>query len=368
MNKALSNAIIFTGDEIITGKSLLLEAEIIKGIAEEDEIPSNSEIIDCGLNYVSPGFIDLQIAGAGGYLFSSNTFPEALEKIADSIVKTGTTGFLLVLPTNTPEVYHQAIATIKSNPQPALLGLHLEGPYISFEKRGAHVSEYIRQPDLNEIDSLLREGEGIIKMVTVAPEVCNPEFISKLNDHGVVVCAGHSNATFSEAINGFGWGIKATTHLFNAMSPLHHRDPGLTGATFQTGNIMASIVADGIHVDFNIISIAKKLLKERLYLISDAVEENRQGAYQHIKQEDRYTLANGTLSGSALTMMKAVKNCIQKAGIQEEEAIRMASLYPAKLMGLTDTGRIAPGQKADIVVFDKEFKIKHVLSKGKVII
>lgn len=365
MYHALSNALIFNEDEIISGKSLLIEGELIKGLAEENDIPANIDVIDCRDRLIAPGFIDLQIAGAGGYLFSSNIFPEALEKIADSIVKTGTTGFLLVLPTNSPDIYHQAIATIKSNPHPALLGLHLEGPYISIEKRGAHILEHIRKPEMKELGSLLREGEGIIKMVTVAPEVCSREFIGMLNKHGVVVCAGHSNATFSEAIDGFRWGIKGTTHLFNAMSPLHHRDSGLPGATFQTGNIMASIVADGIHVDFNTLSIAKKLLKERLYLISDAVEDNRHGAYQHIRQKDRYTLTDGTLSGSALTMITAVKNCIQKAGIQKEEAIRMASLYPAKLMGLSDRGRIAPGMNADLVVIDKEYNIRHVFSKGK---
>jgi N-acetylglucosamine-6-phosphate deacetylase len=202
-------------------------------------------------------------------------------------------------------------------------------------------------------------------MVTVAPEVCFPEFITLLNDHGIVVCAGHSNATFSEAVAGFGWGIRATTHLFNAMSSFHHRDPGLPGATFQTDGVMSSIVADGVHVDFNAISVAKKVMNERLYLISDAVEENSDGEYQHVKRNDRYTLPDGTLSGSALTMMKAVKNVVEKAGIALDEALRMASLYPAKLMGLSACGRIAPGFKADLVVFDKNFNIEIAIKNGK---
>jgi N-acetylglucosamine-6-phosphate deacetylase len=363
-NKALTGATVFTGDEIITGKTLLIKDGIITGLVNNELVPEGSDLTDCKGMVISPGFIDLQIAGAGGYLFSSDPTPKALKVITESIVSTGTTGFLIVLPTNSPEVYSEAIKTIKSNPSPAVLGLHLEGPYISQQKRGAHVAEFIREPDLEQLEKLLSEGEGVIKMVTVAPEVCFPEFISMLNDRGIIVCAGHSNATFSEASEGFSQGIRATTHLFNAMSAFHHRDPGLPGATFQTENIMASIVADGIHVDYNTISIAKKLMKERLYLISDAVEENRSGAYRHQREGERFTLPDGTLSGSALTMMKAVKNCVENVGIPLDEALRMASLYPARLINLTDRGRIAPGLKADLVVFDNFFDVKHVFRNG----
>jgi N-acetylglucosamine-6-phosphate deacetylase len=183
-------------------------------------------------------------------------------------------------------------------------------------------------------------------------------------DYGVVVCAGHSNASFREAREGFDSGIQSVTHLFNAMSILHHRDPGLPGAAFESENISASIIADGIHVDYNTISIAKKLMKERLYLVSDAVEESNSGAVQHIRKADRFVLPDGTLSGSALTMMKAVKNCIENAGIPIDEALRMASQYPAKLMGFNDLGKIKAGNKADLVIFDKDFEVKMVLKNG----
>jgi len=201
--------------------------------------------------------------------------------------------------------------------------------------------------------------------LTIAPEVCDGEIIRRLNDNGIVVAAGHSNATFKEGVLGFKNGIKTTTHLFNAMSQLHHRNPGLPGAVFQTENVFASIIADGIHVDYNVVSIAKRLLKNRLYLVSDAVEESLQGAYLHVRQNDRFTLPDGTLSGSLLTMMKAVKNCIGNIGITPEEALRMASAYPAALMELKDRGEIAPGYKADLVLFDEDFEIKMVLSDGK---
>jgi len=201
-------------------------------------------------------------------------------------------------------------------------------------------------------------------MLTVAPEVCDPDIIRLLNDNGIVVAAGHSNATFKEAVRGFEWGIRTTTHLFNAMSQLHHRDPGLPGAVFQTENVFASIIVDGIHVDYSMISIAKKLLGERLFLISDAVEENMKDSYVHMRQSDRFTLPDGTLSGSVLTMMKAVRNCVENAGIPVEEALRMASVYPAEVMNIPDKGRIKPGYKADLVVFDKNYNVDQVFVNG----
>jgi N-acetylglucosamine-6-phosphate deacetylase len=365
MYKALTNGKIYTGDGIITGKAILIKDGLITGIIDADTIPSGYEKTDCREQNIAPGLIDLQIAGAGGYLFSSYPSSEAVGKIAESIVRTGTTSFLIVLPTNTMEVYFKAIDALRSNHHPAVAGLHLEGPWISMAKRGAHTVEHIKKPDLQEIEKLLKEGEGIIKMITVAPEVCSREVIKLMRDYGVVVCAGHSNATFSEAGKGFDDGIQSVTHLFNAMSMLHHRDPGLPGAVFEATDVFASIIADGIHVDYNTVSIAKKILKERLYLVSDAVEENNTGNYQHIRKADRFVLPDGTLSGSALTMMLAVKNCVLNAGIPLDESLRMATLYPAELMEFNDVGKIKVGYKADLVVFDSDFEIKEVYKEGK---
>jgi N-acetylglucosamine-6-phosphate deacetylase len=150
------------------------------------------------------------------------------------------------------------------------------------------------------------------------------------------------------------------------MSAIHHRDVGLPGAAFLSDSVFASIVADGIHVDYSMITIAKRIMKERLFLVSDAVEESSQKAVQHVRRNDRFTLPDGTLSGSALTMMKAVQNCVEHAGIEIEEALRMASLYPAKLMGLKDRGKAEPGMKADLVVFDDRFLVRKVILNGEV--
>ncbi|MFZ2341217.1 MAG: N-acetylglucosamine-6-phosphate deacetylase [Bacteroidales bacterium] len=367
MPLAFTNARIFTGTETIDGKVLIVRDDRIDAIIEPSHIPSGCKIIDCGGNHLTAGFIDLQIAGGGGYLFSSAPTPEALEAITAAIVRTGTTGFLIAIPTNSNEVYRQVIKTAGENPNPALLGLHIEGPFLNPLRRGAHIKEYIRTPVLEDVEALISQGREVIGMMTIAPEVCSREIIEFLDESGIVVAAGHSNATFREAVEGFRNGIRTTTHLFNAMSQLHHRDPGLPGAVFQTPGVFASIIADGIHVDYSMVSIAKKLLNDRLFLISDAVEENRGEAYMHIRKEDRFTLPDGTLSGSALTMMKAVENCVRHVSIPLEEALRMASLYPAMVMGIADRGRIESGCRADLVVFDDEFNVQKICLNGSVI-
>jgi N-acetylglucosamine-6-phosphate deacetylase len=358
MQTALTNATVFTGTEEITGKAILIENDSIEALVDVESIPESAKIIDCDKTYIAPGLIDLQIAGGGGFLFSAKPTVEALKAITNSIVESGTTGFLIVIPSNSFEIYREVIRIVKANPHPAVLGLHLEGPYINPVRRGAHFKDYIKRPQKKEIEVLLAEADGVVKMITLAPEFCDPGFIRFLKDNGVVVAAGHSNATFKEAVHGFEWGIQTTTHLFNAMSPLHHRDPGLPGATFETENIYASIIADGIHIDYNIISIAKKIMKERLYLVSDAVEENIDGIYLHVRRKDRFTLPDGTLSGSLLTMLKAVQNCVEHVGIPLDEALRMASSYPARLINASDAGQIARGFKANLIVFNKDFELK----------
>lgn len=366
MRTALYNAAIFTGRELVKDMVLIIEDNRITAIEDSSAVAGDVTRIDCKGYLVTAGLIDLQIAGGGGFLFSGTPTPEALAAITGSIVSTGTTGFLLALPTNTTEVYNEAFRVVRDNPHPALLGLHLEGPYISLAKRGAHAKELIRTPTEQSVNELFSGAAGTIRMMTVAPEVCTAEIISLLKQNGVTVAAGHSNASFMEASRGFDMGIVTTTHLFNAMSPIHHRDPGLPGAVFNSDTACASIIADGIHVDYTMLAIAKKIMKERLFLVSDAVEENDRGAYQHVRQYDRFTLPDGTLSGAKLTMLEAVKNCVRHAGIDLYEAIRMATLYPARLIGATDRGSIEPGARAELVLTDESLRLKGIFYNGKI--
>ena len=366
MINAFFNATIFTGKETILDRVLITEGNLIKGFVDNDSIPANATKIDCQKGIIAPGLIDLQIYGGGGHLFSNEPTKTALKSMIESLVSSGTTGFLLTLATNSIDVFKEAIRVVKQNPHPALLGLHFEGPYLNPVKRGAHIIEYIKQPEREEVEMLLEEATGVLKMVTLAPEMCSPEIIKLFTDNGVVVSAGHSNATFEEAMQGFENGVTTTTHLFNAMSPMHHRDTGLPGAAFLSETAYASIIADGIHVDYNALVISKKLMQERLFLITDAVEEVKEGAYIHVKQKDRFTLPDGTLSGSKLTLLEAVKNCVQHAGIPLDESLRMASTYPAQVIGRTDLGLIKPGAKANLIVFSSDFNPIFTVLEGNV--
>lgn len=367
MLTAFYNGIIYTGKEKITGHALLIHGDNIKGIVSIDSIPDGANKIDCKNNIVAPGLIDLQIYGGGGYLFSDDPTAPALQAMTQSILKSGTTGFLVTLATNSMKVFSEAIRIVKEHPHPAVLGLHFEGPYINPVKRGAHLTEYIKRPNLKEVKELLKEANGILKMITLAPEMCEPEILKLLKDNGVVISAGHSNATFEEASTGYNNGITTTTHLFNAMSPMHHRNTGLPGAAFLSNKAYASIIADGIHVDFNTLMISKKIMKERLFLITDAVEETKGGAYVHVKKEDRFTLPDGTLSGSKLSLLQAVKNCVEKAGIPLEEALRMASAYPAQVINTSNKGMIEAGYKANLTVFSEKYEPLFTVLEGKIL-
>jgi N-acetylglucosamine-6-phosphate deacetylase len=361
---ALKASAIYTGDEKLSGKVIIIDNDTIKDIVDDKDIPGRAEIADYEGCVIAPGLIDLQIAGGGGYLFSENPSAEALEAMTANILMSGTTGFLIAVPTNSFDAYREMFEVLRNNPHPAVLGLHLEGPYINKERGGAHNMKFIRKADKKELKTLLDEAGGVIKMMTLAPELCNKEFIELLNDYGIIVAAGHSKANFKEAMAGFGWGVRTSTHLFNAMTPFHHRDPGLPGATFLTENAYASIIADGIHVDYSVVSLVKRIMKDRLFLVSDAVEAAG-GAYPHVAQDDRFTLPDGTLSGSRLTMLRAVRNCVVNAGIPLDEALRMASVYPARLMRSVNYGFIKKGYKANITVFDNKYDLKQVISDGR---
>lgn len=361
---AITNGTVFTGEALTSGKTVLIKGDKVVGIIPGSAIPAGAEVFDAGGGYVTPGFVDLQVYGGGNRLFSAEPTQAALDEIAEALVKSGTTSFLITIATNTMELVDEALAALRGYRHPALLGLHLEGPYLNPEKRGAHPEAYIRRPEEPEINSLLERARESLRMMTIAPEQFSDEVIDLLLHHGILLSAGHSNATFDEATHGFRKGIQAVTHFFNAMSPFHHRNSGLPGATFQSKTAKASIIADGIHVDYQTLAISKRLLGDRLFLITDAVVAVNTGTYTHVFTGDRYTLPDGTLSGSALTMMQAVANCVHHAGIPLEEALRMATVYPASLIGAHNLGRIAEGTIANLVIFDGDYNVRNVFLEG----
>lgn len=361
---AITNGTVFNGEALIDDYAVLISRDKVAAVVPKTDIPAKAEIVDATGGYVVPGFVDLQIYGGGNHLFSAEPTKAAMDEIAQSLVKSGTTSFMITMATNAMELVDEALRVLRDYQHPALLGLHLEGPYLNPEKRGAHPEAYIRKPEKSEISSLLERAGACLRMMTIAPERFDDDVIDLLLRHGIVLSAGHSNASFAEATHGFRKGIQAVTHFFNAMSPFHHRNPGLPGATFQSETVKASIIADGIHVDYQTLAISKRLLGNRLFLITDAVVAVNRGTYTHVFKGDRYTLPDGTLSGSALTMMQAVANCVRHAGIPLEEALRMATSYPAALIGANNLGRIAEGATANVVIFDDDYTVTSVFLGG----
>ena len=362
--KAYYNGQIFTGERILTDKCILTEKEKIIGIINTDEIPTDAQKIDLKGHLLAPALIDLQIYGGNGHLFGEYPSVKALEATYQYCLAGGAAYFMPTVATNSEQIMLDAIQAVKDYWQQGgqgVLGLHLEGPFINMAKRGAHLKQFVESDhsvQLQMMKRLLANGRNVIKMMTLAPEVVSDEVNDLLQKNGVTISIGHTNATFEQAKAAFQKGIHAATHLFNAMSPLQHRAPGVVGAIYDDKNVCTSVVADGHHVDFAVIGISKTVLKERMFLITDAVAENLEGSYSHRLDGDKYVIADGTLSGSALTMLQAVKNCVKKVDISLEEALRMASLYPARVMGLDDRlGKIEVGFAADFIVLDNALNL-----------
>ena len=355
----IPNAKFYTDKILIEQKKFSINNGKIISI---EETQGNTE-----QEFIVPGFIDLQIYGAGGRLFSAEPTVESLMIMENDLLKKGTTGFLACMATNTPEVFNAGIAAAKEYRSSAknFLGLHLEGPFLNPNRLGAHIPEFVRKATLDEIKELLDFGDGMIKMMTIAPELHDDEVIQYLLDHDVVVSLGHSDATFEQATNAYESGVQTTTHLFNAMTPIHHRAPGIPTAFFNHNKAMASIIVDGQHVDFEVVKLAYKLASERLFLITDAVTPCSTGPYQHIQKGNKFVMPDGTLSGSSLTMLEAVKNCVNHCDIELSQAIRMATEHPANLIGIENlTGKIAVEQPANLLVLDNELNLKKVIFKG----
>ena len=360
MQKTIRAEKIFTGTHWLYNHEIIIEDGFIKAMVPK----VNLETTEPG-TFLTPAFIDFQVYGAVGKLLAVYPFAETLQTMQQVFAKEGTCLFQPTLATNTAEVFKKGIDAVKDYWQKdgtGVHGLHLEGPWLNPAKRGAHIESLIHPPTVEEVKELLEYGKDVIKTITIAPEVCSDEIIELILSYDIILCAGHSNATYKEAIRAFDKGINIVTHLFNAMSPLHHREPGLAGAAMHHTAVNASIIPDGYHVDFAAIAIAKKIMGERLFAITDAVTETTEGAYRHHRVGDKYE-CNGTLSGSALSMYKAFYNLVTKAGVAVEEALRMCSWYPAKALQVERVyGKIAPGYAAQFVVFDKQLKLAGVVT------
>ena len=372
---ALSNCKIYTGSDVLTDHAVVIENELIKKVCPISELPEGIEVRDLDGANLSPGFIDLQLNGCGGVMLNDEITAETMQIMHKANLKSGCTSFLPTLITSSDEDMRAVITAAReyhNQYQNQSLGLHLEGPYLNVAKKGIHSVDHIRKSD-NEMIELICDNSDLVAKVTLAPELNDPEHIERLHKAGVVVSIGHTNATYAEARQGFESGITFATHLFNAMTPMVGREPGVVGAIYDTPEVYAGIIADGFHVDYANIRIAHKIKGEKLVLVTDATAPagadmeyfifvGKKVYYRDGKCVDE----NGTLGGSALTMIEAVQNTVEHAGIALDEALRMATLYPATAIGVeSKLGRIKKGMVANLAVFDRDFNVKATVVNGQ---
>ncbi|WCP67863.1 N-acetylglucosamine-6-phosphate deacetylase [Vibrio tubiashii] len=372
---ALTNCKIYTGSDVLVEHAVIINNNLIESVCPVSELPAGIETRDLNGANVSPGFIDLQLNGCGGVMLNDEITAETMQIMHEANLKSGCTSFLPTLITSSDEDMRQAVAAARdyhAKYQNQSLGLHLEGPYLNVMKKGIHSVDHIRPSEDSMIDFMC-ENTDVIAKVTLAPEHNDPAHIERLKAAGIVVSIGHTNATYAEARKGFDAGISFATHLFNAMTPMVGREPGVVGAIYDTPDVYAGIIADGFHVDYANIRIAHKIKGEKLVLVTDATAPagadmdyfifvGKKVYYRDGKCVDE----NGTLGGSALTMIEAVQNTVEHVGIALDEALRMATLYPAKAMGLEEQlGRVKKGMVANLTVFDRDFNVQATVVNGQ---
>ncbi|XBS70940.1 N-acetylglucosamine-6-phosphate deacetylase [Acerihabitans sp. KWT182] len=376
---ALTNGRIYTGYQILDDHAIVIADGLIGSVCPTHALPVGIERRDLAGAILAPGFIDLQLNGCGGVQFNDSLAAlsvETLEIMQRANEKSGCTSFLPTLITSTDEFMRRAVEVMRAflaQHKNQALGLHLEGPYLNPIKKGTHDPALMRTPDPAMIDFLC-DNADVIAQLTLAPEQVAPDVIRRLRHAGIVVSAGHSNATYEQAKAGFAAGIGSATHLFNAMPPLVGREPGLIGAIFDAPEIYCGIIADGLHVHYANVRNAKRIKGEKLVLITDATAPaGTEGkidrfifAGKTIYYRDGLCLdENGTLSGSALTMIDAVRNSVEYVGIPLDEALRMATLYPARALGVDDRlGTLQAGKTANLTAFTRDYRIIKTIVNG----
>lgn len=372
MMKALVNGKIILEDRIVNNKVLLFDQAIHK-ITDSVDL-STLEVIDAEGMYISPGLIDLHIHGADGYDTMDGTI-EALNSISKAILKKGVTSFLPTTMTMDSSSIYKALEAIRRGKVDSavegatIIGAHLEGPFINPKKKGAQNERYIVKPSYD----FIRKYTDIIEIITYAPEMDDDgAFIKQMLSEDIVLSLGHSDGTFDEAMCAINGGAKSFTHLFNAMSGLHHRNPGLVGAALIS-DAYVELIADKVHVRPELFRLLVENKREKLVLITDGMRAKclKNGTYdlggqKVIVKENSARLEDGTLAGSVLTMNQAIKNMYECTDEPLYEVIKQASLNPARLINRDQSiGSIAVDKQADIIIFNDKFEVKRCFIKGK---
>jgi N-acetylglucosamine-6-phosphate deacetylase len=368
MRTSLVGGRVLTPDGFEEGLSVTIEGERIVAVGG----PPEGETVDLDGNLLVPGFIDLQVNGGGDVLLNDSPDAATMARIADAHLTFGTTSLLPTLISDTLDKAEAAIAAVNENETPGVIGLHLEGPFLDASRKGIHDASLFRSMDEAAIAlvSSLRRGRMLL---TVAPEVVPPETISALTAAGVIVCAGHSSATYEQVRAALDAGLAGFTHLFNAMSPLESRAPGMVGAALEDQNAWCGVIVDNHHVHPAALKIAIAAKpKGSILLVTDAMPPVGGVSDSFIFGGERITCRDGrcatdqTLAGSCLDMATAVRNTAQHLGVDVAEACRMASLYPARALGLDhQIGQILPGHRADLVALNDQLEVERVWRGGE---
>lgn len=363
----MSGSIRLVGGRVLSEQGWVdADVSIVDGVVAGAPVDPEPTALDCSGLLVAPGLVDVQCNGAVSVDLRAS--PERLWEVSADLPRWGVTAWLPTIVTSTPDVIARAQATLAAEPPPGWsgampLGLHLEGPFLSPSAAGAHPPDLLRAPDADEASAW--SPDAGIRLVTLAPELAGAlDVVETLRSNGVVVSIGHSQATAAQVDAAIAAGATSVTHLFNAMSPLHHREPGVAGSALQDDRLTVGLIADGVHVDPRVVRIAERALGDRLVLVSDAV------ALLGVDGHDPATgvrLPDGTLAGSVLPLVQAVANLVTWTGCTPERAVRAASSRPAALLGDTVRGRLTPGGAGDAVVLTPELDLVATVVAGEIL-
>lgn len=375
---------LFRGAEIFDGVrlgpgSLLVESGKVRSVLPADARLPDVETVDLAGGLLAPGFVDLQVNGGGGLMFNDAPEVATLRVMAEAHARLGSLTILPTLITDTPEATRAAVAAVAqavAEGVPGIAGIHLEGPHLSRARKGAHDAALIRPMTEADLAFLLSAAERVPKLVlTVAPEAIDNEHISALSTAGIHVSLGHSDAGFETCLDAIAAGARMTTHLFNAMSPLGSREPGLVGAALTSGAVSAGLIADGIHVHPAVIraAVAAKAGPGGLFLVTDAMapagtdmRSFRLNGREIRRKTGRLTLGDGTLAGADIDMAGALRVVTREVGLPLDRALAMTTMLPAQVAGLADRcGMLGPGRRADFVHLSLGLELEGVWRGGE---
>ena len=376
MRSALVNGRILTAAGLVSGTVVLISGSRIEALTDlTDARCRDAVMVDLQGQLLLPGFIDVQVNGGGGVLFNDDPSLETIQAIGAAHRRFGTTGFMPTLISDDLDTIGQAIAAVQSaldSGFPGVLGIHIEGPFLNWARRGVHDPKHLRLLETGLVSLLCRLRSGRT-LLTLAPEMTTTDMIAALAQAGVLLSAGHSNATYAETTAAIAHGVRGFTHLFNAMARLEPRQPGIVGAALYDTGTWCGIIVDGHHVDPVMLKLALRCKRhDRFMLITDAMPPVGSSLSSFVLQGKTINVADGvcsdasgTLAGTALDMATAVRNAVSLLDLNIAEAARMASEYPAEFLGLGhELGRIAPGYRANLTLLNDDLKVQRTWIEG----